>query len=307
MAYHPGMQAPMPPPPPMWQPVQTDPLRAPLQLLIAGWGVLIALSLFNAALNELLFSRAGSGFYGLYSALSPIRTLLAVAGDGLLIAGAALLAQKKRPGHALAMVAALGFGISVVFTGLWLLVDLAHVNSELVFRALSFFDGIVNIAAVATLTLSLRELGRSRARPLDGVAILVLVVLGINLLFSLLHVAKIPFPRETRYLTLLLGLCARSALAFSVWRIVSHVPLTAPAFGGGSAYRGPMGAGEGSTTMEVQGSVPLGFLAGFFGGCIGLGLVLVIAKGPATKRGAGIGFACQALVGLVLRAALSQR
>lgn len=46
----------------------------------------------------------------------------------------------------------------------------------------------------------------------------------------------------------------------------------------------------------------LGFCAGFFGGCIGLILVYAIAKGPETKRGAGIGFAAQIVVGGVVRA-----
>lgn len=52
----------------------------------------------------------------------------------------------------------------------------------------------------------------------------------------------------------------------------------------------------------VQGSIGLGFLAGFFGGCIGLILVYAIAKGPDTKKGAGIGFAAQIVVGGVMRA-----
>ena len=52
----------------------------------------------------------------------------------------------------------------------------------------------------------------------------------------------------------------------------------------------------------VQGSIGLGFLAGFFGGCIGLILVYAIAKGPDTKKGAGIGFAAQIVVGAVMRA-----
>ncbi len=52
----------------------------------------------------------------------------------------------------------------------------------------------------------------------------------------------------------------------------------------------------------ITGSLGLGFLAGFFGGCIGLILVYVIAKGPETKKGAGIGFAAQIIVGAVLRA-----
>ncbi len=52
------------------------------------------------------------------------------------------------------------------------------------------------------------------------------------------------------------------------------------------------------------GSLPLGFIAGFIGGCIGLILVHLIAKGPETKKGAGIGFACQIVVGVILRAAM---
>lgn len=53
----------------------------------------------------------------------------------------------------------------------------------------------------------------------------------------------------------------------------------------------------------VEGSLPLGLLAGFFGGCIGLILVMIIAKGPATKKGAGIGFAAQMVLGVIIRAA----
>ncbi len=52
----------------------------------------------------------------------------------------------------------------------------------------------------------------------------------------------------------------------------------------------------------VQGSFGLGFCAGFFGGCIGALLVYALAKGHQTKRGAGIGFAVQILLGAVARA-----
>jgi len=41
--------------------------------------------------------------------------------------------------------------------------------------------------------------------------------------------------------------------------------------------------------------------AGFFCGCIGLILVLVIAKGPATKKGAWIGFVIQAVIGVAMQ------
>jgi hypothetical protein len=48
-----------------------------------------------------------------------------------------------------------------------------------------------------------------------------------------------------------------------------------------------------------------GFAAGFFGGCIGLGLVLLIAKGAKTKRGVLYGFVTQLFVGVALRALAS--
>ncbi len=51
---------------------------------------------------------------------------------------------------------------------------------------------------------------------------------------------------------------------------------------------------------QVEGSLPLGLLAGFFGGCIGLVLVLVIAKGPATKKGAWIGFGVAFAIGIIV-------
>ncbi len=55
------------------------------------------------------------------------------------------------------------------------------------------------------------------------------------------------------------------------------------------------------TPPMTEGSIGLGFCAGFFGGCIGLGLVYAIAKGPATKKGALIGFGCQFAVGILFR------
>jgi hypothetical protein len=53
--------------------------------------------------------------------------------------------------------------------------------------------------------------------------------------------------------------------------------------------------------VAVQGSLGLGFCAGFFGGCIGLVLVYIIAKGPETKKGAAIGFGVQMVLGILLR------
>lgn len=49
----------------------------------------------------------------------------------------------------------------------------------------------------------------------------------------------------------------------------------------------------------VKGSVGLGFVAGFFGSCIGLILVLIIAKGPDTKKGAWIGFGVAVVLGII--------
>lgn len=54
--------------------------------------------------------------------------------------------------------------------------------------------------------------------------------------------------------------------------------------------------------MPIQGSLGLGFVAGFFGGCIGLALVYFLAKGPATKRGASIGFGVAIALGALSRA-----
>jgi len=54
-----------------------------------------------------------------------------------------------------------------------------------------------------------------------------------------------------------------------------------------------------------QGSTGLGFLAGFFGGIVGLVLVLVLAKGKSTKKGAIIGLVAQfvlAFIGGILMA-----
>ena len=51
----------------------------------------------------------------------------------------------------------------------------------------------------------------------------------------------------------------------------------------------------------MPGSFGLGFAAGFFGGCIGFILVLAIAKGPDTKRGAKVGFIVQMVLGAIIR------
>jgi hypothetical protein len=50
------------------------------------------------------------------------------------------------------------------------------------------------------------------------------------------------------------------------------------------------------TAPPVEGDKLAGFLAGFFGGCIGWALVMHFAKGAKTKRGATIGIGCAFLV-----------
>ena len=53
-----------------------------------------------------------------------------------------------------------------------------------------------------------------------------------------------------------------------------------------------------------RGSFVLGFLAGFFGGCLvlvlALAIVFAIAKGSQTKQGAGMEFSAQIILGIVL-------
>ena len=44
----------------------------------------------------------------------------------------------------------------------------------------------------------------------------------------------------------------------------------------------------------------LGFLAGFFGGCLALAIVFAIAKGSQTKQGAGMKISAQVILGIVL-------
>lgn len=55
-------------------------------------------------------------------------------------------------------------------------------------------------------------------------------------------------------------------------------------------------------SVEVMGSFGAGFAAGLFGGIIGMLLVLAMAKGPATKQGARMGFVAQIGIGMLLRA-----
>lgn len=70
-------------------------------------------------------------------------------------------------------------------------------------------------------------------------------------------------------------------------------PTGVPVYGFGAQPYGP-------TTYEIpKGNLWLGLLAGFFGGCIGIALVFVLAKGPDTKKGAAIGFGASIAIGVV--------
>ena len=73
-----------------------------------------------------------------------------------------------------------------------------------------------------------------------------------------------------------------------------------PGFGGP-----PQNFGMDPMMVPPQGNFGLGFVAGFFGGCIGLILVYAIAKGPQTKKGAGVGFATGIVIGAVIRIILA--
>ena len=42
--------------------------------------------------------------------------------------------------------------------------------------------------------------------------------------------------------------------------------------------------------IPARGSFGIGFAAGLFGACVGLGLVYSLAKGPDTRKGAAVGF-----------------
>jgi hypothetical protein len=76
---------------------------------------------------------------------------------------------------------------------------------------------------------------------------------------------------------------------------LSDYGVGAPAAGGAAIV--PASAASAAPT---QGSFGLGFIAGFFGNVVGLALVLMIAQGPSTRRGAGIGFITSVVVGLLV-------
>jgi len=164
---------------------------------------------------------------------------------------------------------------------------------------LGFLNRLVDVVGVVTLALSLRELARSRGRNYDGWLIGASVLTGITVISRLGD-----FVTSLSYAiyagTSVIEIGARVVLVVVALTLARTTVLPDAQLAYDSAYRGPTGA----ITAQVEGSLALGFCAGFFGGCIGAGLVLALAKGAQTKRGAGIGFACQTVVGIALRAAL---
>ncbi len=267
-----------------------------MQLLIAAGGVAIARSVIFAVWTSLL---RRSGDYRMYRFLTPLQTLLAVIIGGVLIAATVMIAQQKRPGHAFALGAAIAGGLSLVISVAFMLVP-SLIGRGLV--SLSLVASLVSAGTVVSLSLCLRELGRSRERPVDPFAFAAIGLAALSLVWTIVARGGVYLGDATRYVGPVLSIAAQGSIIAMAVRIMSYVPATEFAFGDPSAYRGPQGVYP-MGAVPPAGSAALGFLAGFFGGCIGLGLVLMLAKGAATKRGAGIGFACQTVVGLGLRAA----
>jgi hypothetical protein len=270
-----------------WMPPvpSVDPIVVPLRLVMGGLGLSLLTSVIALVVNG-RFYFGGLSRYGF--------PFLAFVATALLIAGAALLGSKKQAGHQLAIVAA---GLYVASLLLSLFSPGPSFQGEnalpympMAIRLLGFVGKLVTAAALSTLALSLLQLGRARGRRIDAVAIIVTGVAVLGVVVSMLF--GFPFgglvPRYagsvSLYLLLpllvtLLSLGARAALIFATQAVAE----------------GPVAPGA------VQGSFVLGFLAGFFGGCIGLGLVFAIAKGSQTKRGAGMGFSAQVIAGIILR------
>lgn len=79
-----------------------------------------------------------------------------------------------------------------------------------------------------------------------------------------------------------------------------------PGYGPPGAYGAPPHMapyGPGGVAPAIEGSFGLGYLAGLFGGCIGFILVYLIAKGPATKKGAGWGWLTQVILSVIINVA----
>ena len=83
------------------------------------------------------------------------------------------------------------------------------------------------------------------------------------------------------------------------WLPMAHIPRLLKLGAGAPVARAAFDPRRALATADV-GRFSIGFLAGFFGGCIGAVLVQGIARGSETKRGAWLGFATQSAVGIAL-------
>jgi hypothetical protein len=287
-------------PSPNARPISDDPLRGPLRLIVFG----LALTAGWAMVAGACFSiSAYSGGYAVFKLLT-LTDFVYLAGAALTVAGLAQIAQQNRPGRDFAIATTVVNALTVVATAAWLVISLASLDlGALSFRVFEFTTAIVDAVALFMLARSLRSLASSRARSFDGVFIFVCIVIACGLVQALVDASKVlSVPPMIGVLMLLAVGGARIALAVGAQGIAASAPLADPAFDHGTAYRGPGGAI--ATPPAVEGSIGLGFCAGLFGGCLGFVLVLALAKGQRTKRGAGIGFACQALLGIIVQVAL---
>jgi hypothetical protein len=278
-----------------------DPLRTPVYLLIAGWCVGALGTLVSSVASQLVF-RDGISL-SMYRATHFPTTLVYLGASVMLCAGAGLLASKQRPGAQFARVACVAFGMGAASSLLYPV--LAALGVSLTgFQALGFLSTIGSTIAMVTLALSLRALARSRAREIDLLVTIALCSLSLPVLVSLLNLLGLRPPQVLASLVVVPVLLARGALAVGSHRLLLADGIADPQFLPGSAYRGPAGAIDGVATDTDQGSLPLGFLAGFLGGLIGFIIVRFASKKPLTQRGALIGFVVQSVLGLVIRIAL---
>ncbi len=271
-------------PPQPWNagpPAPADPLKLPLRLIMAG----LAIGLLSSAIGIVVNGRF---YFG-----GPLRyalPLLSYAGLALLVAGPAILGSKKQAGRELALVAAGAYAVDLLFVMFAPTSGYeAHLPPQIMFF-ISLTGRLLAAAAFIALAVSLLQLGRARGRTVDAAVFVAIGVTALTVVVSLFFSLPLLAGHGLRYvggidlgraMSLLMGVLALAARAVLI--IATAGVVEAPVAPG-----------------NVKGSFVLGFLAGFFGGCIGLGLVFAIAKGSQTKRGAGIGFSSQVIFGILL-------
>lgn len=280
-----------------------DRVRAPLGALALGFGVEILGAITNAAFVAMLLS-SDEVARRQADRLAGVRTALAVVGVALVAGALVALGRALDPVRAsaarrLALGAAAASGLGLVGLAVWWV---SPPSDLVVARAMSVADATASAAAAALSAFALRAVGRARGKSLDGVVLAALVATGLLLGLVVIDLAGAKMGTGPLYAGVAAYALARALLAAAAWLARGRAPLGDVTLGGESAYRGPTEA----AAATPEGSLPLGFCAGFFGGLVGLGLALALAKGPATKRGAGIGFACQLVVGLVARLAMAR-